>query len=80
MPALVVFGLRLLRLAVYVETAVIVVLVVLCAWLFIRLVYVLGRYEQAQDACDEARATLKAVRRMGEIRAETSARMRGVSR
>lgn len=78
MPALVIFGLRLLRLAVYVEAAVIVALGLLCLWLFVRLAYVYGRYEHVRDERDAARATLNAIRRMGEVSAETVARLRGL--
>lgn len=77
MLALVIFGLRLLRFAVYAEAAVIVVLGLLCIWLFARAVYLVGQYDQALAERDEARATLKAIGRMSEIRVETVARMRG---
>jgi len=78
MPALILFGLRLLRFAVYAEAVVIAALGLLCLWLFARLVYVLGRYEHVRDERDAARDALKAIRRMGEISGETIARLRGL--
>ncbi|MGD0453446.1 MAG: hypothetical protein ABSB69_07595 [Solirubrobacteraceae bacterium] len=75
MPALVIFGLRLLQLAVYVEGAVIVVLLLVAVWLYCEAERLFGLYELARDACDDARATLKAIGRMSEIGRLTAERL-----
>jgi hypothetical protein len=75
MSALVIFGLRLLRLAVYVEAAVIVALLVVACWMCVEIDrwYELGQSVRAER--DEARSTLDALRRMSEIRSEAALRM-----
>jgi len=77
MEALVFFGLGALELAACAEGAVVVLLLVVAGVCFRSAVYWSGRYEEARDARDEARATLATVRRMSEIRVETVTRMKG---
>jgi hypothetical protein len=75
MPALVIFGLRLLHLAVYAEAVVIVILLLVVAWLYVEVTYYFDLYQEARGACAEARRTLEAVGNMSQIRRDTAERM-----
>ncbi len=75
MPALIIFGLRLLQLAVYVEAVVIVLLLVLSAWLYSEAVRLFDLNEEARDVCADVRRTLRALERMKQIRRDTAERM-----
>jgi nitrate/nitrite transporter NarK len=78
MPAIV--ALSLLNVAVYVEAAVIVVLLVALVVTFLRAVVWMWDCEQAEAECEEARKTLHTLRRMSEIRVEVVSRLRGFGR
>jgi hypothetical protein len=75
MPALIIFGLRLLRWAVYVEAAVIVLLLIAGVWVCANANRWYELCQAARAERDDARAMLDALRRMSEIRRRAADRM-----
>jgi hypothetical protein len=75
MLALIIFGLRLLRLAVYAEAAVILVLLVAAVLLYAEAGRLYDGCELARAERDQARYTLGAIRHMSDIRHDTVRRM-----
>jgi hypothetical protein len=75
MPALIIFGLGLLRLAVYAEAVVIVILLLIVAWLYVEVTHYFDLYREARGACAGARRALEAVGNQSQIRRDTAERM-----
>jgi len=75
MPALLIFGLSLLHLAVYAEAVVIVILLLIVAWLYVEVTHYFDLYREARGACAEARRALEVVGNMSQIRRDTAERM-----
>lgn len=78
MPAI--FALSLLHVAVYVETAVIVLLLGFTGWMLIVNMHYVDECERARDERDEARRTLDTLRRMIGIHSDTVTRLREFGR
>jgi hypothetical protein len=78
--AIFIFSMSLLHLVVYVESALIVVLLCFTGWMLLFNMHYVDKCEQARRERDEARRTLQTLRRMSEIHADTVARLRGYRR
>jgi len=76
MPAIFIFAVSLLHLAVYAEATVIVALLLALGFAWFRGTLWMRECEQAEAERNEARKTLNALRRMSEIHTDTVNRLR----
>jgi hypothetical protein len=80
MSSIAIISASVLHLAVYAETAIIVVLLLALGWVLFQGMLWMRDCEQAEAERNEARRTLHTLRSMSEIHADTVTRLRGFTR